>query len=87
MNGDKKKKKKKKNKNKKKNIDDSHPLQSAVATNVTGKHAKPSHNNDSLFDKTSSTFGYADVSGSAANRGERDFTPLKDKLGQSFFED
>lgn len=42
-------------------------------------------NADRLLDKTqSSLHGYQENNGT---RGERDFTPLKDKLGQSFFED
>ena len=52
---------------------------------------------ENIFDKTSSTFGgHPDTSaGPFSDRtlkegrggGERDFTPLKDKLGASFFED
>ena len=50
---------------------------------------------DNVFDKTQSTVGEAHLNGepfsARTNKDEanntREFTPLKDKLGQSFFED
>lgn len=99
LNGDKKKKnKKRKNKNKKK--DESANSQQPDLPNINGKAG--SGNKDNYFDKTQSTVGYGEGAttngepfsahtlreeSQAYNRGERDFTPLKDKLGQSFFED
>ena len=45
-----------------------------------------------MFDKTQSTVGNEGARDPLSankddSKGERDFTPLKDKLGQSFFED
>lgn len=56
------------------------------------------HGSDNFFDKTQSTVEYADGGNNGGEpfsattlredtNQERDFTPLKDKLGASFFED
>lgn len=85
LNGEKRKKKKKRNKKKKaaKTADeDSQPSQ--TQNGVLGKNGYTANGADNVFDKTSSTVGGADASN---NNKERDFTPLKDKIGQSFFED
>jgi hypothetical protein len=85
LNGEKRKKKKKKNKKKKAtNAADVEKDGSANAAN--GVKA-----GENVFDKTQSTVGNEGRDPFSANKddskGERDFTPLKDKLGQSFFED
>lgn len=98
LNGE-KKKKKKKNKNKKKRPsgedDNSQNNQNSHAQAHVIKSSK-GNNGENVFDKTSSTFGHPDTSAGPfsdrtlkeeGTRGDRDFTPLKDKLGASFFED
>ena len=104
LNGEKKKKKKnKKNKNKKNRVPGQEDGDQQQNVNPSGNNSKTvsgkangqQNNESSVFDKTSSTFGYQDNSGPFSDRtlkeegtkGERDFTPLKDKLGASFFED
>ena len=91
-NGEKKKKKKKnKNKNKKKGTAAA-AAEGETAANVTGFKNPNSHkqqNDSSLCDKTQSTLhGYTEngANGAVADAGA-DFTPLRDQLGQSFFED
>lgn len=70
-------KKKKKNKNKKKG-----QQAAAAASEACGPRS------DNLFDKAS-TRGDLTSNGGGANPAEEgvDFTPLKDKIGQSFFDD
>lgn len=96
LNGEKKKKKKKKNKKKRSAGDEgSQSIQNTNAqANVIKSGGGKANHGDNVFDKTSSTFGHPDNSaGPFSDRTlkeegrERDFTPLKDKLGQSFFED
>ena len=81
----KKKKKKNKNKNKKKPV-------------VEGPKGNGPHQSDNIFDNTQSTVRENGYSGrhlpnngapiDHEQEGEvKDFTPLKDKIGQSFFED
>jgi hypothetical protein len=80
-----KKKKKKRNKNNKKKQGDA--AQSQVVNEASGPKG------ESVFDNTQSTsreangYRHSNTRNAGANEDEKDFTPLKEKIGQSFFED
>ena len=87
--GEKRKKKKKKNK-KKKNAT-GHDAEKDPST-IVPNGVKVAGQGENHFDNTQSTVGNDGgrdpfSANKDDSKGERDFTPLKDKLGQSFFED
>ena len=91
LNGEKRKKKKKKNKKKK--TAGAQETAEKEPNAITSLTVKAQGHAENLFDKTQSTVGNGEggrepfSATKDDSKGERDFTPLKDKLGQSFFED